>query len=54
MKRSVIAIDAQQRGADFEKAVADSKLGAPEGVAKILAFLASDDADYVRGIISTR
>ncbi len=54
MKRSVIAADVQRRGADFEKAVADSHLGDPAGVAKILAFLASDDADYVRGVISTR
>jgi len=54
MKRSVIAADAEQRGLDFEKAVADSRLGTPEGVAKVLAWLASDEADYVRGIITTR
>lgn len=29
-------------------------LGEPEGVAKVLAFLASDDADYVRGTVFTR
>jgi NAD(P)-dependent dehydrogenase (short-subunit alcohol dehydrogenase family) len=54
MKRSVIAADAVKRGLNFEKAVAESQLGAPEGVAKVLAWLASDEADYVRGIISTR
>tara|TARA_B100000029_G_C17553548_1_gene950945 strand:- start:1297 stop:2037 length:741 start_codon:yes stop_codon:yes gene_type:complete len=29
-------------------------LGTPEGVAKIVAFIASDDADYLRGSIRTR
>ena len=31
-----------------------SLLGEPEGVAEVLAFLASDKADYVRGTIFTR
>ena len=37
-------------------AVANARqsLGDPAGVAKILTFLASDDADYVRGTIFTR
>ena len=54
MKRSVIAADAVKRGLDFENAVVDSKLGTPEGVARVLAWLASDEADYVRGVITTR
>jgi len=56
MKRSVIAADVQRKGqADqFEQAVADSKLGTPQGMARVLAWLASDDADYVRGVIATR
>jgi NAD(P)-dependent dehydrogenase (short-subunit alcohol dehydrogenase family) len=54
MKRSVIAADAEKRGVKMDQAVADSRLGAPEGVAKVLAFLASDEADYVRGVIVTR
>lgn len=54
MKRSVIAADAKQRGIDFNKALVDSRLGTPEGVAKVLAWLASDEADYVRGVITTR
>lgn len=54
MKRDVISVEAEQSGRSLADAVAASKLGAPEGVAKVLAWLASDDADYVRGMISTR
>jgi 3-oxoacyl-[acyl-carrier protein] reductase len=32
----------------------EGNLGAPEGVAEVYAFLASDQADYVRGAIFTR
>ena len=32
----------------------DNNLGNPEGVAKIVAFIVSDDADYLRGSIITR
>ena len=31
-----------------------AELGDPAGVARILAFLASPDADYVRGTVFTR
>jgi NAD(P)-dependent dehydrogenase (short-subunit alcohol dehydrogenase family) len=56
MKRSVIAAQVARQGAPetFEQAVADSKLGTPEGMARVLAWLASDEADYVRGVVSTR
>ena len=56
MKRSVIQAQVERQGAPetFEKAVADSKLGTPQGMAKVLAWLASDDADYVRGVVATR
>jgi len=56
MKRSVIEAEVQRKGQPekFEQAVADSKLGTPEGMAKVLAWLASDDAEYVRGVVSTR
>jgi NAD(P)-dependent dehydrogenase (short-subunit alcohol dehydrogenase family) len=56
MKRSVIAADVERKGKpeEMEKAVADSHLGTPEGMAKLLAFLVSDDAEYVRGLINTR
>ncbi len=54
LKRSVVAAEAEKAGLTLEEAVAASDLGAPEGVARVLAWLASDDADYVRGTISTR
>ena len=56
MKRSVIAAQVERAGApeQFEQAEADSKLGSPQGMAKVLAFLASDEADYVRGLVTTR
>jgi NAD(P)-dependent dehydrogenase (short-subunit alcohol dehydrogenase family) len=54
MKRSVIAADAERSGKPMEQMVADSKLGTPEGMAKVLAWMASDDADYLRGTVSTR
>ena len=54
MKLSVIEADAQKRGAAMDKLVAESDLGEPEGMAKVLAWLASDEADYVRGFIFTR
>jgi NAD(P)-dependent dehydrogenase (short-subunit alcohol dehydrogenase family) len=54
MKRSVIAVDAEKRGISMDSAISGQNLGEPEGVARLVAFLVSDDADYVRGIISTR
>lgn len=57
MKRSVIEADIQRSGdpePDLDAAVAASNLGTPEGVAKVIAWLVSDDADYVRGLITTR
>ncbi|HLY27447.1 MAG TPA: SDR family oxidoreductase [Aggregatilineales bacterium] len=56
MKRSVLAAEAERSGGakQFEAVVGQSNLGKPDGVAKVLAFLASDDADYVRGLVSTR
>jgi NAD(P)-dependent dehydrogenase (short-subunit alcohol dehydrogenase family) len=56
MKRSVIAAERERAGrkADIEGAVANAGLGSPSGVARVLAWLASDDADYVRGSVTTR
>ncbi len=58
MKLSVIGAEAEMRGGSSEQAIAQAaagaELGEPEGVAKILAFLASDEADYVRGFLFTR
>ena len=58
MKLSVIEEDAKRKGQDPQVAIqefaATQGLGDPIGVAKLLAFLVSDDADYVRGSINTR
>jgi NAD(P)-dependent dehydrogenase (short-subunit alcohol dehydrogenase family) len=56
MKRSVIEADVARKGTpeQMEQAVAEAKLGVPAGMARVLAWLASDDADYVRGVITTR
>ena len=56
MKRSVIAAEAERRGdpAKFDAIVRNANLGQPEGLAKVLAWLLSEDADYVRGTIFTR
>jgi NAD(P)-dependent dehydrogenase (short-subunit alcohol dehydrogenase family) len=34
--------------------VQEAQLGQPEGVARVLAWLVSDEAEYVKGMISTR
>jgi NAD(P)-dependent dehydrogenase (short-subunit alcohol dehydrogenase family) len=54
MKRSVIAVDAEKRGIELQSAVEGSNLGSPEGVARVVAWLVSNEADYVRGIVTTR
>ncbi len=58
MKRSVIETDAIRKGQDpqaaVNKAAQPGGLGEPLGVAKLLAFLLSEEADYVRGSINTR
>ena len=57
MKRSVIEEDARRKGEDPQAAVdaaAQSGLGEPIGVARVLAFLVSDEAEYVRGSVTTR
>jgi NAD(P)-dependent dehydrogenase (short-subunit alcohol dehydrogenase family) len=51
MKRTVIQAEAERVGPG-EQARFD--LGVPLGVAKVLAWLVSDDADYVRGVLFTR
>jgi NAD(P)-dependent dehydrogenase (short-subunit alcohol dehydrogenase family) len=52
MKRTVIDADVAKHGDKSEQA--KFVLGDVDGMAKILAFLVSDDADYVRGEIFTR
>ena len=56
LKRAQIVAAAEISGESGEKAVAAlaPDLGDPEGVGKVLAFLASDEAEYVRGTIFTR
>jgi len=54
MKRDNVRDGARARGSDPDGALARSGLGDPLGVARILAFLASPDADFVRGTIYTR
>ncbi len=54
MKRDNVRDGAIASGHDPEAALASAHLASPDGVAKVLAFLASDDADYVRGTIFTR
>jgi 3-oxoacyl-[acyl-carrier protein] reductase len=51
-----VAQGAESRGESSDAAVAAAResLGDPDGVAKILTFLASDDGAYVRGTIFTR
>ncbi len=56
LKRTAIADIAEMAGESGEDAVSSARpgLGDPEGAGKILAFLASDDADFVRGTVFTR
>ncbi len=56
MKMSVEIIQAQREGRSVEEAVekAQKNYGVPEGVARVIAFMASDEADYLRGTLFTR
>ena len=56
LKLGQIAESARRAGQDADAAVANARnsLGEPAGVARILTFLASDEASYVRGQIFTR
>jgi NAD(P)-dependent dehydrogenase (short-subunit alcohol dehydrogenase family) len=56
LKLDAVAQIAQAEGQSPEEAVetARAELGDPMGVARLLAFLASSEADYVRGPVFTR
>lgn len=56
MKLSVIAAEARLSGKPEEEALqaASVSLGDPEGVGRVLAFMASEDADFLRGTVFTR
>ncbi len=52
LKMRVVEKQAREAGRPVEQMKAG--LGEPEGVGKVLAFLVSEEADYVRGTIFTR
>ena len=55
LKEQNVSDAGRARGASAaEIEAAQRALGDPAGVARVLAFLASDDADYVRGTVFTR
>jgi NAD(P)-dependent dehydrogenase (short-subunit alcohol dehydrogenase family) len=56
LKLGVVEAEARLRGKPVDAAVNEAKqqLGDPEGVGRVIAFLASDDAAYVRGTLYTR
>jgi NAD(P)-dependent dehydrogenase (short-subunit alcohol dehydrogenase family) len=54
LKRQNVIDGAVAHGQSPDEALAKAHLGDPRGVARILAFLVSDDADFVRGSIFTR
>ncbi len=56
MKLSVEVAAAERDGTSVEAALekARKNYGIPEGVAKIIAFMISDEADYLRGNLFTR
>lgn len=54
MKLTNVRDAAEKQGRSYEEALANSNLGDPAGVARLLAYLASDDGDYVRRTLFTR
>jgi NAD(P)-dependent dehydrogenase (short-subunit alcohol dehydrogenase family) len=56
LKLGVVAEEARRHGRGVDEALtaAQQELGDPEGVGRVIAFLASDEADYVRGTLFTR
>lgn len=54
MKRQNLRDRARAEGRDPEQTLAETPLGDPDGVSRILAWLASEDADYVEGTLFTR
>jgi len=56
MKMSVDIAAAQREGRPVEEAYAkaEREYGLPPGIAKIIAFMISDEADYLRGTLFTR
>jgi NAD(P)-dependent dehydrogenase (short-subunit alcohol dehydrogenase family) len=54
MKRQNVLDRAAAEGRTPDAVLADVPLGEPDGVARVLAFLASEDAGYVIGAVFTR
>lgn len=56
LKLDIVAEQARRAGGDptSARSTAEGTLGSPDGVGKVIAFLASDEADYVRGTLFTR
>lgn len=54
MKLGVIQTQADRQGQQFDDLVTNAHLGDPTGVARVLAYLASDEADYMRRTLFTR
>jgi len=54
LKRGNVADAARAAGRSVEEALATANLVDPMGIARVLAFLASSDADMVRGTVFTR
>jgi NAD(P)-dependent dehydrogenase (short-subunit alcohol dehydrogenase family) len=56
LKLGVVEEEARRHGRPVEEAKNEAKqqLGDPEGVGRVIAFLASDEAQYVRGTMYTR
>ncbi|MBL8130423.1 MAG: SDR family oxidoreductase [Anaerolineae bacterium] len=56
MKMSVEIAGAQREGRSVNDAIAKAQqeYGVPEGVARVIAFMVSPEADYLRGVVFTR
>jgi NAD(P)-dependent dehydrogenase (short-subunit alcohol dehydrogenase family) len=56
MKMSVEAVQAKREGRSVEEALekARQNYGVPLGIARVIAFMVSDEADYLRGTLFTR
>ncbi len=56
MKLSVDIAEAERTGTSIDGAIerANREYGTPDGVARVIAFMLSDEADYLRGAVFTR
>jgi len=54
LKRDNVRDGARAAGRDPDQALASASLVAPEGIAGVLAFLASEQGSYIRGTVFTR